>query len=162
MAGFNFERDLPHQTDAVNSVLALFDDVGATRLSDKTMANISNPIVKLGGNLRFTNLNNLQEKNNIDKKYKNKNSNVFDISMETGTGKTYTYTKMMFELHKNLNLSKFIVIVPTLSIKAGTLNFLKAKATKEHFRQEYQCDIKTYVVESKKQKKNKTDTQIYF
>jgi len=155
MAGFNFERDLPHQTDAVNSVLAMFDNVGATRLSDKTIANISNPIVKLGGNLRFTNLDNLQEKNNIDKKYKNKNSNVFDISMETGTGKTYTYTKMMFELHKNLNLSKFIVIVPTLSIKAGTLNFLKAKATKEHFRQEYNCDIKTYVVESKKNRKSK-------
>ena len=25
-----------------------------------------------------------------------------DIKMETGTGKTYVYTKMMYELHKNL------------------------------------------------------------
>ena len=155
MAGFNFERNLTHQTDAVNSVLKVFDDVGAKKLTDKAMANISNPIVKLEGNLFSTNLSRVQEENSIDTKYKNKSSKIFDISMETGTGKTYTYTKMMFELHKNLNLSKFIIIVPTLSIKAGTLNFLKAKATKEHFRQEYQCDIKTYVVESKKQKKNK-------
>jgi type III restriction enzyme len=64
---------------------------------------------------------------------------------------------MMFEMQKNLGLSKFIVIVPTLSIKAGTVNFLKAKATKEHFRQEYQKDIKTYIVESKKSNKRKKD-----
>lgn len=84
-----------------------------------------------------------------------KNSNIFDISNGNRDGKAHTYTKMMFELHKHLKLSKFIVVVPTLSIKAGTINFLKAKATKEHFRQEYKTDIKTFIVESKKNKKNK-------
>lgn len=155
MAGFNFERDLPHQVRAVSSILKVFNDVGARELSDKTMANVSNPLVKFSGYLFKQNIKNVQEQNSL--KPNAKNSNIFDISMETGTGKTYTYTKMMFELHKHLKLSKFIVVVPTLSIKAGTINFLKAKATKEHFRQEYKTDIKTFIVESKKNKKNKKE-----
>lgn len=155
MAGFNFERDLSHQVNAVKSVLKTFNEVGGTELKDKTISSSSNPIVRLGGNLLVTNLNRVQEENGIDLKYRNKESNVFDISMETGTGKTYTYTKMMFELHKHLGLGKFIIVVPTLPIKAGTLNFLKSKATKEHFRTEYKCEIKTYLVESQPKKKNK-------
>ena len=43
--------------------------------------------------------------------------------METGTGKTYTYTKNNFDLNKSFGINKFIIIVPTLSIKAGTVNF---------------------------------------
>ena len=141
MGGFNFERDLPHQREAVESVVKLFDDVGAKELLNKAQANISNPSIKFSGNKFHTNLTKVQEYNGIDKKYYRKGSNVLDISMETGTGKTYTYTKMMFELNKHLNQSKFIVIVPTLSIKAGTVSFLNSKATKEHFRQEYKREI---------------------
>jgi len=157
MAGFNFERGLPHQLEAIDSIMKVFHDVKATKLQNKMMANLSNPLIKCGGNDFIVNLDKVQKHNGIDKKHRNKNSNIFDISMETGTGKTYTYAKMMFELHKNLKISKFIVIVPTLSIKAGTINFLEAKATKEHFRQEYGTDIKTYIVESKKAKKNKKE-----
>lgn len=155
MAGFNFERDLQHQRAAVKSVIKLFDEVGAKELKNKAQANISNPSIKFAGNKFHTNLTKVQEYNGINKKYYKRGSNVLDISMETGTGKTYTYTKMMFELNKHLNQSKFIVIVPTLSIKAGTVSFLNAKATKEHFRQEYNREIKTYIVESKKAKKSK-------
>ena len=45
--------------------------------------------------------------------------------METGTGTTYTYTKTIFELNKQYGIFKFIVVIPTLSIKAGTIDFLK-------------------------------------
>lgn len=155
MAGFNFERDLEHQKAAVESVIKLFDDVGAKDLPNKAQANISNPSIKFSGSKFVENLQKVQKYNGIDKKYYKRGSNVLDISMETGTGKTYTYTKMMFELNKHLNQSKFIVIVPTLSIKAGTVSFLNAKATKEHFRQEYNREIKTYIVESKKNNKSK-------
>lgn len=155
MAGFNFERDLEHQKKAVESVIKLFDDVGAKEDKNKAQANISNPSIKFGGSHFAQNLQRVQRFNGIDKKYFKRGSNLLDISMETGTGKTYTYTKMMFELNKHLNQSKFIVIVPTLSIKAGTVSFLNSKATKEHFRQEYNREIKTYIVESKKAKKNK-------
>jgi len=158
MAGFNFERDLDHQREAVESVIKLFDGIVPKVNQAKAQANISNPNIHFGASAFVQNLRKVQEYNGIDKKYFKRKSNLLDISMETGTGKTYTYTKMMFELHKYLNQSKFIVIVPTLSIKAGTLGFLNAKATKEHFRQEYNKEIKTYIVESKKGKKNKKET----
>lgn len=43
-----------------------------------------------------------------------------DIKMETGTGKTYVYTKTIYELHKRYGFNKFIIAVPSLAIKAGT------------------------------------------
>lgn len=156
MAGFNFERDLPHQQNAINSVLKVFSGAFAKPLQDKAQSSISNPDIKFDDVCGFArNIEQLQKDNNINPEYSDRYSNILDISMETGTGKTYTYTKMIFELNKNLNLSKFIIVVPTLSIKAGTVNFLTAKATKEHFRQDYGRDIKTYIVESKKTNKNK-------
>lgn len=155
MAGFNFERDLEHQKEAVESVIKLFDGIGAKELSNKAQANISNPSIRFGASHFAQNLQRVQESNGIDKKYFKRGSNLLDISMETGTGKTYTYTKMMFELNHHLKQSKFIVIVPTLSIKAGTVSFLNAKATKEHFETEYKREIKTYIVESKKSNKSK-------
>src|SRR5690606_3442177 len=39
------------------------------------------------------------------------------IEMETGTGKTYTYIRTMYELHKHYGWSKFIVIVPSIAIR---------------------------------------------
>lgn len=158
MAGFNFERDLPHQQNAVDSVLKVFNGALVKPLPDKVQAGISNPTIKFDNVADFArNIKRLQQANNISTEYSNQNSNILDVSMETGTGKTYTYAKMIFELNKNLSVSKFIIVVPTLSIKAGTVNFLNAKATKEHFRQEYQKEIKTYIVESKKSKKSKKD-----
>lgn len=158
MAGLNFERDLPHQHRAVESILEVFDGIDILKSSDKTIVPFINPSVTIGtlhydGNIIAT-----QSKNGIDNKHRNK-SNILDISMETGTGKTYTYAKMMFELHKNLKFSKFIVVVPTLSIKAGTMNFLGSESAKEHFRDAYDSEIKTYLVESKKgAKKSKKST----
>lgn len=156
MAGFNFEKNLEHQTNAVESVLKVFRFTGAKPSDDKTTANISNPVIKIDKARYMGNIKAVQAQNNIDQKLCNPSSKVIDVSMETGTGKTYTYTKMMFELNKNLGMIKFVIIVPTLSIKAGTVNFLRAEATKEHFRQEYKREIKIHVVESVKgSKKNK-------
>jgi len=96
----------------------------------------------------------LKKHNGIDEKIK-RNSNIIDIMMETGTGKTYTYTKTIFELNKNYGLFKFIVIVPTLSIKAGTIDFLKSDSARAHFKEQYGKTIKLHIVESKKGGKNK-------
>lgn len=157
MSGFKFERNLPHQGEAVESVLKAFDGASAVPCADRAMANVSNPTVEIRALDMSQNISKLQREFRVEDCYFDVNSNILDISMETGTGKTYTYTKMMFELQKNLGVSKFIVVVPTLSIKAGTVNFLRAKATKEHFRQEYGCEIKSYVVESKKSNKKKKE-----
>jgi len=157
MAGFKFERNLEHQVKATDALMAAFNGAYAVADEDKAMANVSNPKIELNYFELGNNMLALQKNFAVDDKYRKAGSNILDISMETGTGKTYTYTKMMFELQKNLGLSKFIVIVPTLSIKAGTVNFLKSKASREHFRQEYNCEMKTYIVESKKGSKKKKE-----
>ena len=159
MAGFNFERNLEHQEQAVKSAIGVFNNASAMLLDNISQKSIANPIIKFSDSNAYSrNIKQLQQENNINQKHSDDTSTILDISMETGTGKTYTYAKMIFELNKALRLSKFIIVVPTLSIKAGTVNFLTAKATKEHFRQDYQKEIKTYIVESKKSKKNKKDS----
>ncbi len=159
MAGFKFERNLSHQSNAVEALLKVFHGTVCVADDDRSMANVSNPIMELDPFDKSRNITKMYDANNTPSsdRYTRASSNILDIMMETGTGKTYTYTKMMFELQKQLGISKFIVVVPTLSIKAGTINFLKGKSTKEHFRQEYSCELKTYVVESKKGNKKKKE-----
>lgn len=50
----------------------------------------------------------------------NRNVNL-TIEMETGTGKTYTYVKTMYELNARYGWSKFIVVVPSVAIREGVL-----------------------------------------
>ena len=49
------------------------------------------------------------------------------IEMETGTGKTYTYIKTMFELNKHYGWSKFIVVVPSIAIREGVYKSLSCR-----------------------------------
>jgi len=44
----------------------------------------------------------------------------FNIEMETGTGKTMVYLKTIMELHRRFGENKFIIVVPSKAIKAGT------------------------------------------
>ncbi len=75
--------------------------------------------------------------------------------METGTGKTYTYTKTIFELNKLYGIFKFIIVVPTLPIKAGTISFLNSDSAREHFKKQYGKTLQLHIVESKKSRRNK-------
>ena len=36
----------------------------------------------------------------------------FNIEMETGTGKTFVYTKTIYELNKRYGFNKFVILVP--------------------------------------------------
>ncbi|MEY8862886.1 type III restriction-modification system endonuclease [Tenacibaculum singaporense] len=155
MKGFNFEKNLQHQSQAVKSTVSVFDNLEVEKPKgvDKQFLN---PVLKIydGNNTYPKNILALQKVNNIEEKV-NLNSNIIDIMMETGTGKTYTYTKTIFELNKNYGIFKFIVIVPTLSIKAGTVDFLKSDSARAHFKEQYGKTIKLHIVESKKGGKNK-------
>lgn len=155
--GFTFEKNLPHQRAGVDAVLNMFIGAELQIDDDQSVQRSANPELIITKPQKRSNIKAIQEFNGIEhsKEHYNENSNVIDVSMETGTGKTYTYTKTMFELNKAFGINKFIVIVPTLSIKAGTVNFLKSDALKEHFR-ETERELKTYVVESKKSSKKNT------
>ena len=47
------------------------------------------------------------------------NQKIFDIEMETGTGKTYVFLKTIFELNKVYGFKKFIIVVPSIAIREG-------------------------------------------
>jgi len=57
------------------------------------------------------------------------------VEMETGTGKTYTYIRTMFELYKKYGWSKYIVVVPSIAIREGVLKTFQI--TEDHFMAEY-------------------------
>jgi len=72
-----------------------------------------------------------------------------DIMMETGTGKTFTFIKTIFELSKNFGYKRFIVLIPTVPIREGTkANF---EDTKDYFKSFYaneqEKEIEAFVYE---------------
>lgn len=68
------------------------------------------------------------------------------IEMETGTGKTYTYIRTMYELHKQYGWSKFIVVVPSIAIREGV--FKTFELTQEHFQEIYGHKISPFIYNS--------------
>lgn len=69
------------------------------------------------------------------------------IEMETGTGKTYTYIKTMFELNRLYGWSKFIIVVPSIAIREGVFKSFESMA--EHFATEYGKRMQYFVYDSK-------------
>ena len=69
-----------------------------------------------------------------------------DVEMETGTGKTYVYTKTIMELHKRYGWSKYIVVVPSIAIREGVKKSFDITA--EHFQQLYGTKPRTFVYNS--------------
>lgn len=59
----------------------------------------------------------------------------FSIEMETGTGKTYTFIKTMYELNRQYGFKKFVVVVPSVAIREGTMKNLEVTAS--HFAADY-------------------------
>ncbi len=154
MTKFNFEKNLEHQSQAVKSTVKIFDGIEIITPKEIEKQYI-NPHLDKERNFKYAkNIINTQEQNHIEKNTK-KESNIIDIMMETWTGKTYTYTKTIFELNKLYGIFKFVVIVPTLPIKAGTINFLNSDSAREHFKEQYSKTIKLHIIESKKNTKNK-------
>lgn len=69
-----------------------------------------------------------------------------DVEMETGTGKTYVYTKTMFELNRRYGWCKFIVVVPSVAIREGV--FKSLQNTEQHFFEQYGKAIRYFVYDS--------------
>ena len=59
----------------------------------------------------------------------------FTTEMETGTGKTYTFIKTMYELNRVYGFKKFVVVVPSVAIREGTMKNLQI--TRSHFAADY-------------------------
>ncbi len=68
------------------------------------------------------------------------------IEMETGTGKTYTYIKTIYELNSSYGWTKFIIVVPNVAIREGVKKTFEN--TRKHFQQEYNKSILEFVYNS--------------
>lgn len=152
--GFNFERNLPHQDKAVQAVVETFKEVSINRRKNS----MCNPEFYLKDSNLIRNIKTIQEHNEIQdgQPVVNPFFNL-DIKMETGTGKTYTYTKTLFELNKEYDINKFIILVPTIPIKLGTEQFLKSPSTRLHFKEQYGKEISLEVLNSKNKSKKKKE-----
>lgn len=74
---------------------------------------------------------------------------AFCVEMETGTGKTYVYTKTIFELHRQYGFTKFIVVVPSVAIREGV--YKSFQITAEHFAAQYDnTPVRCFIYDSKK------------
>lgn len=149
------QQQLPHQQKAIDAIVNVFKDAYITAPTQF----YTNPTFALKDTHIANNIKALQSvlpaeyRSSIpvsESGYLN-----LDIKMETGTGKTYVYTKTIFELHKRYGFNKFIIAVPSLAIKAGTEQFLNEPYARRHFSDGcgYGAEIETLVLEAPKKKK---------
>ena len=129
------------QTDAVNAVADLFK--GHERLQstfeiaqDAQYSLFQNEL-GIGNGIRISderlcaNMHEVQRRNNLPMTDIEDDMRSFCIEMEIGTGKTYVYTKTIFELNKRYGFTKFIIVVPSVAIREGI--YKSFEITKEHF-----------------------------
>ncbi len=145
----NLQEDLRHQNAALNAVNRTFEGVKFEFMNNT----YQNPVIDLTSEKLRSNIATVQS--DVHKSLRGSNEideflNL-DIKMETGTGKTYVYTKTMFELHKNYGFNKFIILVPTTAIKEGTKQFIQSDYARRHFMDLYEgTEIKLSVLDSQK------------
>lgn len=68
----------------------------------------------------------------------------FSVEMETGTGKTYTFLRSIYELNKTYGFKKFVIVVPSVAIREGAIKNLQI--THEHFQSEYDSTPVNYIM----------------
>lgn len=147
------QQGLPHQQKAIDAVCGALDGVTIT----PPVQFYENPQINLADRKLFANLRTLQD--TVPAEYRNSapvgTCLNLDIKMETGTGKTYVYTKTIFELHRRYGINKFIIAVPSLAIKAGTAQFMQDEYARRHFTDGcgYGTEIELGVLKAPKNKK---------
>ncbi|RDU61381.1 DEAD/DEAH box helicase family protein [Helicobacter sp. MIT 14-3879] len=121
-----FERQ-DYQQECIGNVISVLEDFDFSAHNAENLKNCLN---------RFYTthpmpLKNLSHKLNLD------------ILMETGTGKTFTYLNLIFELHFNFKQNKFIIFVPRKAILESVKQNIKL--TKDYFYTQYNKHLKAYV-----------------
>lgn len=122
--------------------------------------NCINNIITLLEDFDFKNPSASSLKESLSKFYKTQslplqtlsNKLNIDILMETGTGKTFTYLNLIFELHKNYKQNKFIIFVPRKAIVESIKQNINL--TKDYFYNEYKKHLNTYIYSDSKSQSN--------
>lgn len=149
------QQNLKHQQIPVERICQVFNNVRELKSTY-----YSNPIFDLTDINLKNNITEIQKDIPYEIRGFNINNNLLnlDIKMETGTGKTYVYTKTIYELHKQYGINKFIIAVPSLPIKAGAKSFLSDLYVQKHFKNVcgYNSEIDLQVLSAIKSNNKKT------
>ena len=136
------------QTAAVNAVTGLFAGQERSRATFSVMVEGQLPdqtsfgpaelgvgnVLRLSDEALTANMRAVQKRNLLPMT-DTAASRQFCVEMETGTGKTYVYTKTIFELNRRYGFTKFIVVVPSVAIREGV--YKSFQVTQEHFALQY-------------------------
>ena len=123
-----FEKQ-QYQEDCVNNIIKVLEPLGED-LSDASALKSSLAQVQKEKDIPITT---------------RKNETRLDVLMETGTGKTFTYIKTMYEMNKHYGINKFVIFVPRLAIRAGIVQNIDL--TSSYFFQEYGKRLGKYTYE---------------
>ena len=134
-----FRRDLIGRREKTRDI------INWTENNIEEIISFGNKKIELSSDEIRKNIRNVQKQNNLD--YTD-NAGIlnYSIEMETGTGKTYTYIKTMYELNKAYGWSKFIVMTPSIAIREGVLKSFQI--TEDHFQEMYGKKIRYFVYNS--------------
>lgn len=138
-----------HQTEAVDSVTNVFagqkfHNPIVYTLKDRNSSvcsyGLKNHRVEIGKERLLKNIQTNQAKFNISQSHTLSKNNglgicTLDIEMETGTRKTYSYIKTMYELNKLYGWCKFIIVVPSIAIREGVKKSFES--LQDHFMETY-------------------------
>ena len=128
------------QTDAVAAVCALFDgqqketstfsmEKSGSQMRLFRDMGVANALY-ISGDKIIENMQAVQRRHNLPQTAELQ-GRQFSVEMETGTGKTYVYTKTIYELNRLYGFTKFIIVVPSVAIREGVYKSLQV--TQEHF-----------------------------
>ncbi|MEP6494787.1 MAG: DEAD/DEAH box helicase family protein [bacterium] len=145
----HFEPNLDYQLDAIEAVCDLFrgQEINRTEFTvshatrdDQQLLGFAQSDLGVGNRLTLldeellANLQAVQLRSGLAPSA-SLASGDFTVEMETGTGKTYVYLRMIFELNKRYGFTKFVIVVPSVAIKEGVYKTLQI--TEEHFKSLY-------------------------
>jgi type III site-specific deoxyribonuclease len=115
------------------------------KTEDIELISFGNQSITLTEFERIKNIREIQRLNDINY-FEKQPIDEFSIEMETGTGKTFTYIKSMYELNKEYGWSKFIVMVPSIAIREGVQKSFDI--TQDYFQELYHKKIRYFVYNS--------------
>lgn len=166
-------KTLSYQTEAVNSIIKVFEgqeysdgiryrhDIGDQKISQATIdpetglpfidftTAYRNNDIGLSAEAILSNINVVQKQYDIPLSksiVQSLGKVTLDVEMETGTGKTFVYTKAMFELNAKYGWSKFIIVVPSIAIREGV--YKSIQTTESYFMEEYGKKLRAFIYDS--------------
>ena len=151
--GLSYLRDLGRATRDVRAGAATESMFTYAETAGGSEQGYANAPIELSSDQLLKNIHRVQRENSIMEsaslfRERGMGACHLDVEMETGTGKTYVYTKTMLELNRLYGWTKFIVVVPSVAIREGV--YKSMQTTDQHFHDQYGKSVKAFIYSSQR------------